>query len=87
MAKELGLPARLRGAVVTKVEEDSPATRHSRARVYPGDVIYRIDTRFGQFPIRSKEDFERVMLMHPSFIKIAVATRGGRREFFLKRWE
>jgi len=87
MAKELGLPARLRGAVVTKVEADSPATRHRQARVYPGDVIYRIDTRFGRFPIQSKEDFERVMLMHPSFIKVAVATRGGQREFFLKRWE
>jgi len=86
-ARELGLPANLRGAVVTKVDADSPATRHARARVYPGDVIYRIDTRFGRFTIRSDQDFERVMLMQPAFIKIAVATKDGRREFFLKRWE
>ena len=70
-----------------KVDPDTAATRHARARVYPGDVLYRIDTRFGRFPIRSAEDFERVMLMQPSFIKIGVATRRGTREFFLRRWE
>jgi len=84
-SRELGLHPDSRGAVVTKVESDSPATRHPRARVYPGDVIYRIDTRFGSFIIRSAADFERVMLMQPAFVKIAVATKGGRREFYLKR--
>ena len=84
-AREMGLRASAQGAIVTKVDPDSPASEYAGARLYPGDVIYRIDTRFGRFAIRSAEDYARVMLMQPAAIKLAVATKEGTREYFLKR--
>jgi len=84
-ARELGLRANSQGVVVTKVEEDANANRRGNGRVYPGDVIYRIDTRYGSFPVRSSADFERVMQLRPVGIKLTVMTKAGAREIFLRR--
>jgi len=84
-AREMGLRPDFAAVVVTKVEDDSPATRSEKHRLYPGDVIYRIDTQYGRFRIRNKRDFEQVMQMRPEFLKIVIATQRGSYEFFLRR--
>ncbi|MHC4954010.1 MAG: trypsin-like peptidase domain-containing protein [Planctomycetota bacterium] len=85
-AREMGLRASAQGAVVTKVEAKSPAAEYAGARIYPGDVIFQVDTRFGRYAIRSAKDYEQVMLLQPAVIKISVATKEGTREYFLKRY-
>jgi len=84
-AKEMGLRSDFQAVVITKVDDDSPAARSENHRLYPGDVVYRIDTRFGSFRIRNTQDFERVMQMRPDALKIVIGTRRGSYEFLLRR--
>ncbi|MHC4939821.1 MAG: trypsin-like peptidase domain-containing protein [Planctomycetota bacterium] len=84
-AREMGLRANVEAVVITQIEKDSPAVRSSRTRLYPGDVIYRIDTRYGSFHIRNSQDFIRVMQMRPQALKVYIATKRGNYEFFLRR--
>jgi len=84
-AQEMGLPPDFQAVVITQVEDGSPATRNENHRLYPGDVVYRIDTRYGSFRIRNAADFERVMQTRPEFLKIVIGTRSGSYEFFLRR--
>ncbi|MHC4451636.1 MAG: trypsin-like peptidase domain-containing protein [Planctomycetota bacterium] len=84
-AREMGLRTDVQAVVITQIEKGSPALRTAKHRLYPGDVIYRIDTRYGSFRIRNNQDFIRVMQMRPQALKVVIATKRGFYEFFLRQ--
>lgn len=84
-ANELGIRTDFGAVVITDITDGSAAANDAEQRLYPGDVIYRIDTRHGRFRIRNKQDFEKVMQLNPQVAKIVVATGSGSYEFLLRR--
>ena len=79
-AKELGLPDDAKGAVITNVDSDSVAAAADTAnRLYPGDVILRIDSRTGRYRVNGADDFRNVMNLfqaqRPLLVQFIIATK------------
>ena len=84
-ASDLGIRAEFDAVVITDIAKGSAAALNVQQRLYPGDVIYRIDTRHGRFRIRNKQDFEQVMQLNPAAVRIVVATGEGSYQLELRR--
>ena len=70
-AKEMGLRSDFQAVVITKVDDDSPAARSENHRLYPGDVVYRIDTRFGSFSVKVSEAPGQITVKSHLAIKVS----------------
>ncbi|MEM8886307.1 MAG: trypsin-like peptidase domain-containing protein [Planctomycetota bacterium] len=85
-AREAGIDPSIDAVVITDVEPDTPAATGPN-RLYPGDVIVRIDTRALRVRVRNARDFERALQTNPTAIKLTLAAKGQLYEVFLARSE
>jgi serine protease Do len=72
-ARQLGLPARTEGAVVTEIDPASPA---ASSGLREGDVIQQVNHQ----PVANADDFNRVM-RHSNGNSLLLVNRGGNKLF------
>ena len=72
LRREFDIPANVRGAVVTNVDEDAPAYR---AGLRPGDVVLEIDRK----PVRNADDAVKLSKDLKSSVLLRVWSKGGSR--------
>jgi serine protease Do len=72
-ARQLGLPARAQGAVVTDID---PASQAAASGLREGDVIQQVDHQ----PVANADDFNRAM-QHSNGGSLLLVNRGGNKLF------
>ena len=68
--REFEIPANVRGAVVTNVDEDAPAYR---AGVRAGDVVLEIDRK----PVRNADEAVKLSTENKDSVLLRVWSKGG----------
>ncbi len=81
-AREVGLPGRTTGVIVTKVVPGSPATKDERNRIIPGDIIVSVNFGgFRKYRIENANDWnlviERIQATPPKVVRFEVISADG----------